>query len=197
MPQSTLSASLTNRARALQIERGTPIDYVHIDVRQKRMQAVIVQTSLLGVGFPAAALPKLGSSSSSANPRDSITMALSAREAIQRLRLLRYDLLIAGTAVPDMPWKALIGRVRTAWPQQRWAMFAPELSVSDEVAARAFGAIAILQQWPHASVIKDLLESAARRASPVSPTLERSAATEAAAAAAALPRRRSRAAVPA
>lgn len=117
------------------------------------MSQLLAQSSMLAVGMP----DRIGATSA---PRERIEFAMTAHETIQRLRLMRYDLLLTGTAVPDMPWGNMIRRVRALWPSQRWALLAPQLEISDEVAARALGAVAILQQWPDSDVLNGLLDAA-------------------------------------
>lgn len=113
------------------------------------MSTLLEQTSLLVVGIPPEMrVPR--------ECRDGIALAMTAHETISRLRMMSCDLLLTGTAVPDMPWSNMIRRVRTLWPQQRWAMLAPQLAINDEVTARALGAISILQQWPDADVLREL-----------------------------------------
>lgn len=117
------------------------------------MSQLLTQSSMLAIGVPR----RIGVTSA---PYDRVEFAMTAHETIQRLRLMRYDLLLTGTVVPDMPWGNMIRRVRSLWPSQRWALLAPQLAISDEVAARSLGAVAILQQWPDADVLHGLLDAA-------------------------------------
>lgn len=121
------------------------------------MSQLMDQSSLLAVGMPG----RIGVTS---ELLDRIEFATTAHEAIQRLRLTRYDLLVTSTTVPDIPWNRMIQRVRSLWPSQRWALLTPQLATSDEVTARALGALVILQQWPDSDVLNGLLD-AARQAS--------------------------------
>jgi CheY-like chemotaxis protein len=92
--------------------------------------------------------------------------AATAAEALSTVRLAHVDLLLTGLALPDMcPWQFL-RRVRAAASAPRWALVASELSEADEVAARALGAVAVLERMPEAADLLALLE----RARPASAT---------------------------
>src|SRR5688572_18485724 len=83
--------------------------------------------------------------------------AASAAEALAIVRLSRVDLLLTGLALPDMsPWQ-FVRRVRAAANAPRWALVAAELSAAEEIEARSLGAVAVLEQTPHADDLLGLL----------------------------------------
>jgi len=77
---------------------------------------------------------------------ESFLTASSARQAIDLLRMLKFDLLITGTPLPDMPVFSFISKIKAAWPWQKWALVASDLSPQDEVIARTLGVIRIFDQ---------------------------------------------------
>jgi hypothetical protein len=72
----------------------------------------------------------------------------SGKKALELLRMLRFDLLVTGDRLPDMPVSHLIGRVRAAWPWQKWAMVGASITTQDEIVARTLGAVAVFDAPP-------------------------------------------------
>jgi len=85
--------------------------------------------------------------------------ATSGRQAIDLLRMLKFDLLITGTQLPDMNVFGFVSRVKTAWPWQKWAMVARHLNPQDEVVARTLGVVRIFDEEIES---EDLFEIARR-----------------------------------
>lgn len=71
----------------------------------------------------------------------------SGRDAIAALRMLRFDLLLAGHGITDMSVWSLMERVRTGWPRQHWALVSEHLD-ADEVRARSLGALCVFAEAP-------------------------------------------------
>jgi hypothetical protein len=88
----------------------------------------------------------------------------SGKKALELLRMLRFDLLVTGDHLPDMPVGQLIRRVRVAWPWQKWAMVGSELTAQDEIAARSLGAMAVFDAPPDWDAISSLASAAAGKA---------------------------------
>lgn len=72
--------------------------------------------------------------------------ATSARQAIDLLRMLKFDLVITGMELPDMPVFRLVSKIKTAWPWQKWALVANELTPQDEVIVRTLGVTRIFHR---------------------------------------------------
>jgi DNA-binding NarL/FixJ family response regulator len=85
----------------------------------------------------------------------------SAKKALELLRMLRFDLLVTGDRLPDMPVGQFIRRVRVAWPWQKWAMVGSVLSARDEIAARTLGAMAVFDAPADWDALGTLAEAAA------------------------------------
>jgi CheY-like chemotaxis protein len=100
----------------------------------------------------------------------------TGREAIELLRLARFDLVLLSTALPDLPLWNLVKRIRAAWPAQKWALLLvsdehgspASFAASDEVIARTLGASAILEgehaSWPAILELADTIHQ--RQAAP-------------------------------
>ena len=72
----------------------------------------------------------------------------SGKKALELMRMLRFDLLVTGDRLPDMPVGHLIRRVRAAWPWQKWAMVGASITTQDEIVARTLGALAVFDAPP-------------------------------------------------
>ena len=94
---------------------------------------------LLAVGLPG--LP-------ARQPGLDITAASTGAEALALLRLISFDLLLAGQEIPDMTVWALIRVVRARWPQQRWALLGRGLTARQEIQARSLGAVMVINGAP-------------------------------------------------
>jgi DNA-binding response OmpR family regulator len=93
-----------------------------------------------------------------------ITHVETGREALEMLRVLRFDLLVTATGLPDMPVWRLVQRVRQVWPWQKWAMVAGQISPRDEMTARTLGVLAILDEPAHWPELCAIAESIRQRA---------------------------------
>jgi DNA-binding response OmpR family regulator len=99
------------------------------------------------------------------------TVADDARSAIELLRMLRFDLVLAADRLPDMPAFQFIRRLRTAWPWQKWALVSSRLSIADEITARTLGVMQIIEgavDWDAVTHLAGVLheQGASRRAMP-------------------------------
>lgn len=77
---------------------------------------------------------------------ESFLSANSARQAIDLLRMLRFDLLITGKDLPDMPVFSFVSKVKSAWPWQKWALVSSDLTATEEVIVRTLGVTRIFDQ---------------------------------------------------
>ncbi len=76
-------------------------------------------------------------------------------EALERMRIDRFDLVLAGTDMPDMSWSAFAQRMRAAWPWQKWAL-AGLIGLDEERLARQMNVAAIFDAAPTASELEQL-----------------------------------------
>jgi CheY-like chemotaxis protein len=91
--------------------------------------------------------------------------------ALQTLRLMQWDLLLAGCQLPDMPVWSLIEKVRRVRPWQKWGLIARDLDPDDERLARVLGAALVLDELPPMADLLDLIRrinQAQRRPIPAS-----------------------------
>jgi DNA-binding NarL/FixJ family response regulator len=78
--------------------------------------------------------------------------AASVREALATMRLMSFDLVLAGLDDPSLDTWTVMQRVAAAWPQQRWILAAHDVSPEEEILARSLGALMVLgavpdEQW--------------------------------------------------
>jgi len=73
----------------------------------------------------------------------SLFLVDSGKKALELMRMFRFDLLVTGDVLPDMPVSHLLRRVRAAWPWQKWAIVGSSITTQDEIAARTLGALAV------------------------------------------------------
>jgi CheY-like chemotaxis protein len=99
----------------------------------------------------------------------------SGKKALELLRMLRFDLLVTGDRLPDMPVGQLIRRVRVAWPWQKWAMVGSVLTAQDEIAARSLGAMAVFDAPPDWDAIGSLASAAAGKAAEIGSSIHQAA----------------------
>src|SRR5687768_11885674 len=78
----------------------------------------------------------------------SLCHAGSGREALELLRVLRFDLVLVGRDLPDGPLWCFVREVQSVWPWQRWALVAPRLSEREEREARMLGVAQIVEAVP-------------------------------------------------
>jgi hypothetical protein len=85
---------------------------------------------------------RLGSLS---KPQAHVSNVVSGRQAVEMLRMSRFDLVAIGNDVADMtPWQ-LARKVRLACPWQKWVYVARDVDHEDEILARSLGAVAIFE----------------------------------------------------
>lgn len=92
------------------------------------------------------------------------TSARSARQAIELLRLLRFDLVVVGLRTPDVAAWQFVERMRSGWPGQKWALVAGMLRASEELKARSLGALVVFDEPPDWLAIGEVARSIAERA---------------------------------
>jgi len=73
---------------------------------------------------------------------DLITADTGGR-AIELLRMLKFDLVVIGQQLADMPVWNLVQRMRLAMPGQKWAFVGKEIAPREEVMARSLGVVGV------------------------------------------------------
>ena len=113
--------------------------------------------SLLAVGVPDAP---------TAMRQYDLRMATTGRQALAMLRLMYFDLLLAGDQIPDMSVWTLIRTIRMCWPQQRWALVASHITPREEIEARSLGSLMVIESVPNCSRLHELAASLLGRPTP-------------------------------
>src|SRR5690349_13517958 len=78
----------------------------------------------------------------------SFCSADSGLKALEMARLLRFDLVLASAAIPDVPLWTLVGKIKAGCYWQKWALVAEEITPSQELKARMLGCLTILEATP-------------------------------------------------
>ena len=96
-------------------------------------------------------------------PQLDVYTAASIREALATIRLVAFDLIIAGLDDPGIDVWTLLQRISAAWPRQRWILASPRLTTEEEILARSLGAVMVLGSMPDADWISECAGSLRRR----------------------------------
>src|SRR5579862_1541869 len=64
----------------------------------------------------------------------------SGRRAIDMMRMMHFDFILVGMGISDVSTWDFLRHLKTAWPQQKWALVGSPLSEQQEITARMFGA---------------------------------------------------------
>jgi DNA-binding response OmpR family regulator len=72
----------------------------------------------------------------------------NARRAVDMLRMLSFDFALVGVKLPDLSTWDFLRQLRTAWPQQKWALVGGPISQQQEITARMFGATTLFDETP-------------------------------------------------
>lgn len=81
------------------------------------------------------------------------------REALEILRLVKIDLVVTTLYVPDMSIWDLIGKIKMAWPWQRWALVCDEFTTQEEIRARTLGVSRMFYTTPDITELYSLTGS--------------------------------------
>jgi DNA-binding response OmpR family regulator len=90
--------------------------------------------------------------------------AHSGRSSIGMLRMLSFDFLLVGLKLPDMSTWDLLRHLKTAWPQQKWALVGGPITDQQEITARMFGATTIFDTTPTSHELMNLTARLRERA---------------------------------
>lgn len=102
----------------------------------------------------------------SATPTIDALAVTTGQRAIAAMRVLKFDLLLAGHAMPDMSVWTLMRRVRMGWPGQPWALVSEQATGDEEIRARALGALCVYDRVPSRLELSLLAESLTTRGVP-------------------------------
>jgi CheY-like chemotaxis protein len=104
----------------------------------------------------------------------------NGRRAIDMLRMVSFDVVLVGLNVPDMSTWEFLRYMKTAFPNQKWALVGGPITEQQEVKARMFACTTIFDSTPSGT---ELLHLTARMreqavANILGGKLERPAATK-------------------
>jgi DNA-binding NarL/FixJ family response regulator len=80
--------------------------------------------------------------------RMSATHVSSGQDAIELLKMLRFDIALISSDLPDMPPWTLARTIKIHWSWTKWALIAPDASAEDFLRTCELGAIAVLDRCP-------------------------------------------------
>jgi hypothetical protein len=89
--------------------------------------------------------------------------ASTVREALATMRLVSFDLVLAGLDDPSIDVWTVMQRVLAAWPQQRWILAAHDVTPEEEILARSWGALMVLNAVPDEEWLAECAASLQRR----------------------------------
>lgn len=85
---------------------------------------------------------------------------------LDMLHLLRFDLVVVSSKLPDMSLWAFVRRMRRTWSWQKWVLVSDHLGPNDEIRARALGALAVLETPAPWSQVMGLARNVHRHQAP-------------------------------
>lgn len=100
--------------------------------------------------------------------------ATTGRQALNTLRFWQMDLMLTSLKIPDMTMWELIGKIRNAWPDQKWALVCEDLTKREEVHARTLGVSRIFCETIDFADVCKLAVSLRRRTIPAMVTVQTS-----------------------
>jgi DNA-binding response OmpR family regulator len=83
----------------------------------------------------------------------------NGRRGVDMLRMVSFDIVLVGLKLPDMSVWDFLRHLRTAFPNQKWAMVGGPISEKQEVQARMFGCTTLFDTTPTG---KELMQLTAR-----------------------------------
>lgn len=84
-----------------------------------------------------------GFPSSMEHPQVDLVTADTGVRAIELLRMLKFDLVVIGQQLADMPVWNLVKRIRMTLPRQKWAFVGRDIGQREEVMARSMGVVGV------------------------------------------------------
>ena len=80
----------------------------------------------------------------------------NGRRAIDMLRMVSFDFLMVGLNLPDMATWDFLRHLKTAFPQQKWALVGGPISEQQEITARMFGCTTLFDATPPSNELLNL-----------------------------------------
>jgi hypothetical protein len=77
------------------------------------------------------------------NGQVDLMTAETGGRAIELLRMLKFDLVVIGQQLADMPVWNLVQRMRMTMPGQKWAFVGREIGSREEIMARSLGVVGV------------------------------------------------------
>jgi DNA-binding NarL/FixJ family response regulator len=74
--------------------------------------------------------------------------APNGRRAIDMLRMVSFDVVLVGLKLPDMSAWDFLTHLKTAFPNQKWALVGGPVTEQQEVKARMFGCLTMFENTP-------------------------------------------------
>jgi DNA-binding response OmpR family regulator len=95
-------------------------------------------------------------------PEREVMLAGQGSQAMELLRLLRFDLVVVDAGLPDGSALSFARTLRRCRPGQRWAMVGSTMTASEEITARTLGVLAVLDVAPSWPEMQALLQRVRR-----------------------------------
>lgn len=112
---------------------------------------------------PAPCILSVGHEPPPDSPRASYVFAPTGGRALELMKLLRFDLIVATPGGIDLSVPILVRQMRAISPWQKWALVGPDISDQDELAARCNGALAVLDDRGDWSEFEQMAANVRRR----------------------------------
>ena len=80
----------------------------------------------------------------------------NGRRAIDMLRMVSFDVVLVGMRIPDMSTWDFLRHMKTAFPNQKWALVGGPITEQQEVKARMFGCSTLFDSTPSGSELMQL-----------------------------------------
>jgi DNA-binding NtrC family response regulator len=72
----------------------------------------------------------------------------NGRRAIDMLRMVSFDVVLVGMRIPDISTWDFLRHMKTAFPNQKWALVGGPITEQQEVKARMFGCSTLFDSTP-------------------------------------------------
>jgi len=80
----------------------------------------------------------------------------NGRRAIDMLRMVSFDVVLVGLQIPDLSIWEFLRHMKTAFPNQKWALVGGPVTEQQEVKARMFGCSTLFDSTPSGTELLQL-----------------------------------------
>jgi DNA-binding NtrC family response regulator len=80
----------------------------------------------------------------------------NGRRAIDMLRMVSFDMVLVGLRIPDISTWEFLRHMKTAFPNQKWALVGGPVTEQQEVKARTFGCSTLFETTPTGTELMQL-----------------------------------------